>query len=84
MIKCRRRQATDPQKFKKIVSCRFLSAEEIGVEAEAVDEIAASTSLVDTRITTWQLFDCPKWQRHKSWYYEQSSLMLLRFILLKA
>ena len=43
MIKCRRRQATDPQKFKK--NCqrsfsRFLlvEAEAIGVEAEAVEK----------------------------------------------
>ena len=54
MIKCRRRQATDPQKLKKIVKDRFLvflstEAEAIGVEAKAVDEIAASTSLVSNR-----------------------------------
>ena len=41
MMKCRRRQATDPQKLKKIVNGRFLlveaeaEAEAIGVEAEA-------------------------------------------------
>ena len=42
MIKCRRRQATDPQKLKncqRSFSCFLL------VEAEAADEIAASTSL---------------------------------------
>ena len=42
MIKCRRRQATDPQKFKKIVNGRFLlveaEAEAIGVEAEAFEK----------------------------------------------
>ena len=45
MIKCRRRQGTDPQKFKKIVNGRFLSveveaaeAEAIGVEAEAFEK----------------------------------------------
>ena len=52
MIKCRRRQATDPQKLKKlstVVFSFFVSgseAEAIGVEAEAVDEISASTSLL--------------------------------------
>ena len=40
-MKCRRRQATDPQKFKKIVNGRFfvfllVEAEAIGVEAEAI------------------------------------------------
>ena len=37
MIKCRRKQAKDPQKLKKIVNGRFLlmEAEAIGVEAEA-------------------------------------------------
>ena len=49
MIKCRRRQATVPQKLKKIVNVCFLvfllvEAEAIGVEA--IDEIAASTSLL--------------------------------------
>ena len=42
MIKCRRRQATDPQKLKncqRSFTCFLL------VEAEAADEIAASTSL---------------------------------------
>ena len=40
MIKCRRRQATDPQKFKKIANSRFLlvEAEAIGVEAEAFEK----------------------------------------------
>ena len=41
MMKCRRRQATDPQKLKKIVNGRFflfLLAEAIGVEAEAVEK----------------------------------------------
>ena len=40
MIKCRRRQATDPQKLKKIVNVRFLfvEAEAIGVEAEAFEK----------------------------------------------
>ena len=41
MIKCRRRQATEPQKVKKIVNGRFLIfllAEAIGVEAEAVEK----------------------------------------------
>ena len=52
MIKCRRRQATDPQKFKNCQQSfsRFLSveaeAEPIGVEAEAVDKISDSTSLI--------------------------------------
>ena len=49
MIKRRIRQATDPQKSKKCqrLFSRFLyvEAEAIGVEAESVDEIAASTSL---------------------------------------
>ena len=34
MIKCRRRQATDPQKLKKIVNACFL----LLVEAEAVEK----------------------------------------------
>ena len=42
MIKCRRRQAADPQKFKKFQRSfsRFLlvEAEVIGVEAEAVEK----------------------------------------------
>ena len=40
MIKCRRRQATDPQNLKEIVNGCFLlvEAEEIGVEAEAVEK----------------------------------------------
>ena len=45
MMKCRRRQATDPQKLKKIVNGRFLlveaeavEAEAIGVKAEAVEK----------------------------------------------
>ena len=51
MIKRRRRPATDPQKLKKL-SLRsfsrflFVEAQAIGVEAEAIDEIAPSTSLV--------------------------------------
>ena len=46
MIKCRRRQATDPQKFKKncqrsffrflLVEAEAVEAEAIGVEAEAI------------------------------------------------
>ena len=36
MIKCRRRQATKPQKFKKIVNGRFLLVEAEVVEAEAI------------------------------------------------
>ena len=37
MIKCRRKQAKDPQNLKEIVNGRFLlvEAEAIGVEAEA-------------------------------------------------
>ena len=53
MIKCRRRQTTDPQKFKKLstVVLSFLlveavKTEAIGVKAKTVDEIVASTSLV--------------------------------------
>ena len=55
MIKCRRRQATDSQKLKNyqrsfsrllLVEAEVVEAEAIGVEAEAVDEIAASTSLI--------------------------------------
>ena len=63
MMKCRRRQATDPQKLKKfkvkkvvngqrsfsrfsLVEAETVEVEAIGVEAEAVDEIAASTSVV--------------------------------------
>ena len=43
MIKCRRRQATDPQKLKKIINGRFfvfllVEAEAIGVEAEAFEK----------------------------------------------
>ena len=41
MMKGRRRQATDPQKLKKIINGRlflFLLAEAIGVEAEAVEK----------------------------------------------
>ena len=43
MMKCRRRQATDPQKLKKIVNgrfCRFLlvKAEAIGAEVEAFEK----------------------------------------------
>ena len=54
-MKCRKRQATDPQKVKTIVQLSFflvflwnaiVEAEAIGVEAEAVEEIAASTSLI--------------------------------------
>ena len=37
MIKYRRRQATDPQKFEKIVNGRFLLVEAEAVEAEAVE-----------------------------------------------
>ena len=48
MIKCRRKQSTDPQRLKKIVNSHFLlvEAEAIALETEAVGEIAASTSLV--------------------------------------
>ena len=46
MIKCKRRQATDPQKLNKIVNGRFPVF--LWVEAEAVDEIAASTSLLQS------------------------------------
>ena len=47
MMKCGKRQATDPQKLKK--NCQqsfsyFLFVEAIGIEAEAIDDIAASTS----------------------------------------
>ena len=37
MMKCRRRQATKPQKLKKIVNGRFflVEAEALGVEVEA-------------------------------------------------
>ena len=49
MMKCRRRQARDPQKLKKcqrLFSRFFLvKAEAIGVKAEAINEIAAYTSL---------------------------------------
>ena len=49
MMKCRRRQARDPQKLKKCqrLFSRFLlvEAEAIGVKAEAINEIAAYTSL---------------------------------------
>ena len=46
MIKCRKRQATDPQKFKKLSTVLFsfllveaeAEAEAIGVEAEAESE----------------------------------------------
>ena len=43
MMKCRRRQATDPQKLEKIVNGRFLvfllvEAEAIGAEAEAFEK----------------------------------------------
>ena len=42
MIKCRRRQATDPQKFKKLSTIVFsfllVEAEAIGVEAEAFEK----------------------------------------------
>ena len=38
MIKCRRKQAKDPQKLKKIVNGRFLLVEAIGVEAEAFEK----------------------------------------------
>ena len=50
MMKCRRRQTANPQKLKKLstVVSRFLLAEAIDVEAEAVDNIVASTSLVET------------------------------------
>ena len=45
MRKCRRKQTTDPQKLKNCQRSfsRFLLAE---AEAEAIDEIAACTSLV--------------------------------------
>ena len=36
MMKCRRRQATKPQKLKKIVNGRFLLVEAEAVEAEAI------------------------------------------------
>ena len=36
MMKCRRRQATDPQKLKEIVNGRFLLVEAEAVEAEAI------------------------------------------------
>ena len=54
MTKCSRRPATDPQKLKNCQRLFFLfllveveaaESEAIGVKAEAVDEIAASTSL---------------------------------------
>ena len=42
MIKCRRKQATDPQKFKKlsmvVFSFLLVEAEAIGEEAEAVEK----------------------------------------------
>ena len=42
MIKSRRRQATDPQKFKKLLTVIFsfllVEAEAIGVEAEAFEK----------------------------------------------
>ena len=41
MTKCRRRQATDPQKLKKIVNGRFLLVEAEAVEAEAEAEAEA-------------------------------------------
>ena len=52
MIKCRR-QATDPQKLKRLSAVVFsffllVEAEAIGVEAETVDKIAASTSMAAT------------------------------------
>ena len=48
MIKCRRRQATDPQKLKNSHQSfsRILLVEAEAVGVEAVDEIAASTSLL--------------------------------------
>ena len=54
MIKCRRKQTTDPQKLKNCQRSfsRFLlvdaEAETISVGAEAIDELAASKSLVTT------------------------------------
>ena len=45
MTKCRRRQARDPQKLKKLSTVVFSF---LLVKAEAVGEIAASTSLVST------------------------------------
>ena len=42
MIKCRKKQATDPQKLKKlstVVFCfLFVEAEALGVEADAVEK----------------------------------------------
>ena len=52
MIKCRRRQATNPQKLKNSqrLFSRFLlmeaEAKAIGVEAEAIDELGVSTFLI--------------------------------------
>ena len=54
MIKCRRRQDTDPQKLKNaqrlvsrflLVEAEAVEVEAIGVKAEAVYEITASLSL---------------------------------------
>ena len=47
MIKCMRRQASDPQKLKKL-STIVLSFLLVEAKAEAVDEITASTFLVKT------------------------------------
>ena len=43
MIKCRRRQATKPQKLKKIVNGRFFRF--LSVEAEAVEAEAEAISV---------------------------------------
>ena len=54
MIKCRRKQTTDPQNLKNCQRSfsRFLlvdaEAETISVGAESIDELAASKSLVTT------------------------------------
>ena len=46
MMKCRRRQATKPQKLKKIVNGRFLLVEAKAVEAKAVEAKAVEAEAI--------------------------------------
>ena len=55
LIKCRRRQTTDPQKLKKLSPVIFSFF--LLVEAAAVDEITASTSLVSLHAKRTKTFE---------------------------
>ena len=52
MIKCRRKQATDPQKLK---NCKQSFSRFLLVDAKAIDELAASTTLPETHKSQRQI-----------------------------